>query len=305
MSSGSGPVPVALITGYLGSGKTTLLKRIAAASGGTRIAIVMNEFGDIAIDSRVVRGENIDMVELAGGCVCCSLSGEFALAVAEIIERAAPARIVVETTGAAEPSSLAYDIANGMPGVFLESAIAVVDADAVSKSPSIGHTGREQISIANRVIINKRDLVSPAGMERVRGIVRGINPDAEIIEAVRCAVDIGALLAPLMGKGRPGHGRHESVMESFSFECGGVLDHGGFVRFANSLPECIFRAKGFVATERGGFLFDYVGGRAEMAEEPSGVARSELVFIGEGARAHMEGVARELRSIRRAGGDVK
>ena len=69
-------VPITIITGYLGAGKTTLLRRIADESG-RKIAILMNEFGQIAIDSRIVEGKNIKMAELAGGCVCCSLSGEF------------------------------------------------------------------------------------------------------------------------------------------------------------------------------------------------------------------------------------
>src|SRR3989338_2023212 len=89
---------VIIITGYLGSGKTTLLKRIVDQAE-KRIAILMNEFGEFSIDSAVIKGKNIDMIELAGGCVCCSLTGELEAAIKEIRATIQPDMIVIETTG--------------------------------------------------------------------------------------------------------------------------------------------------------------------------------------------------------------
>ena len=100
-------VPVTLVTGPLGSGKTTLLRHILATRRA-KIAIVMNEFGEIAIDTKVIQGKNVQIAELGGGCVCCSLLGEFEMAVTEIIEKIAPEIIVVETTGLAEPETLVF-----------------------------------------------------------------------------------------------------------------------------------------------------------------------------------------------------
>src|SRR6266487_6238134 len=97
--------PITLVTGPLGSGKTTLLRHILATHLA-KIAIVMNEFGEIAIDTKVVQGKNVRIAELGGGCVCCSLLGEFEAAVNEIIQRVAPHIIIVETTGLAEPEAL-------------------------------------------------------------------------------------------------------------------------------------------------------------------------------------------------------
>src|SRR5215510_10984968 len=90
--------PITLITGPLGSGKTTLLRHILGTRPA-RIAIVMNEFGELAIDTKVIKGQNIQIAELGGGCVCCALLGEFEAAVTEIIKNVAPEIIVVETTG--------------------------------------------------------------------------------------------------------------------------------------------------------------------------------------------------------------
>src|ERR671923_948046 len=100
--------PLTVITGPLGSGKTTLLRHIVATVP-TKLAILMNEFGDIAIDSKIIAGKNIRMAELGGGCVCCSLLGEFEAAVHEIIDKSAPERIVVETTGLAGPEALVFN----------------------------------------------------------------------------------------------------------------------------------------------------------------------------------------------------
>src|SRR5258705_9493856 len=106
--------PITLITGPLGSGKTTLLRHILATQRG-KIAIVMNEFGEIAIDSKGVEGKNVRIAELGGGCVCCSLLGEFEAAGNQIIEKIAPARVVVETNGLSQPETLAFNIQEAAP----------------------------------------------------------------------------------------------------------------------------------------------------------------------------------------------
>src|SRR5438270_14070985 len=102
-------VPMTLITGFLGSGKTTLLRHILAQTP-QKLALIVNEFGELAIDSKVLEGKNVRMTELAGGCVCCSLIGEFDAAIDEILETVKPERIVVETTGLAEPESLLSNV---------------------------------------------------------------------------------------------------------------------------------------------------------------------------------------------------
>ena len=147
-------VPVSVITGYLGSGKTTLLKRILNTK--RKIAVLMNEFGEIGIDAVVVKGKDIDLIELEGGCVCCSLTGEFEAAIKEILKRVKPDVIVVETTGVAEPDAIALDLEE-IKGVRLEGIITIVDAFETSRFPSLGHTGKMQIQMADVLILNKVD----------------------------------------------------------------------------------------------------------------------------------------------------
>ena len=139
--------PLTVITGPLGSGKTTLLRHIIATMP-RRLAILMNEFGEIAIDSKIVAGKNVQMAELGGGCVCCALLGEFDAALHEILATVAPEWIVVETTGVAEPDALVLDIEDNIPAVRLDGVVTVADADAMVRFPRLGHTTRLQIEAA-------------------------------------------------------------------------------------------------------------------------------------------------------------
>src|SRR5437867_11485499 len=106
--------PITFVTGPLASGKTTLLRHILSTSPA-KIAIVMNECDEIASDTKVIEGKNVQIAELGGGCVCCSLLGEFEAAIGEIIEKVAPERIIVETTGLAEPEALGVNIQEALP----------------------------------------------------------------------------------------------------------------------------------------------------------------------------------------------
>jgi G3E family GTPase len=144
--------PITLITGSLGSGKTTLLKRIIQASGG-KLAVLINEFGEIGIDGRIIRGENTRVIELAGGCVCCELAGEFVAAVGELLEKYQPDMIVLEATGVAEADALVYEVEDDLPQVRLDCVLCVGDVAArvlalvvASKAERIGTACRPRPS---------------------------------------------------------------------------------------------------------------------------------------------------------------
>jgi G3E family GTPase len=270
--------PITLITGPLGSGKTTLLRHILATRAA-KIAIVMNEFGEIAIDTKVIEGKNVRITELGGGCVCCSLLGEFEAAVTEIIGKIAPEIIVVETTGLAEPEALVFNIQEALPQCRLDGVISVIDADMLVRFPELGHTTRLQIEGADILLLNKIDLVDAKQIEPLKTKLRGINPTATIVRTERCRIDPELLF----GIGRekniaPPQHEHQLEFESFTFSSDKTFSRDCFDRFADTVLANVIRAKGFVRFAEGAQLFNFVAGRWEL--EPFETDRTELVFIG-------------------------
>ena len=294
--------PITLITGPLGSGKTTLLRHILATQPG-KMAIVMNEFGEIAIDTKVIEGKNVRIAELGGGCVCCSLLGEFEAAVNEIIEKIAPERIVVETTGLAEPETLVFNIQEALPQCRLDGVVSVIDADMLIRFPELGHTTRLQIEGADMLLLNKIDLIEPGQNEPLETKLRQINPTAAIVRTERCRIDPELLFG--IGRERkiasaePGSPipatthKHQSEFESFAFTSGKVFSRDCFEGFAEGLPANVVRAKGFIRFADGAHLFNFVAARWEL--EPFESEGTELVFIGKDIAAERETIIIALR----------
>ena len=284
--------PITLITGPLGSGKTTLLRHILAIHPA-KIAIVMNEFGEIAIDTKVIEGKNVRIAELGGGCVCCSLLGEFEAAIGEIIQKVTPDIIVVETTGLAEPEALVFNIQEALPQCRLDAVISVIDADMLVRFPALGHTTRLQIEGADILLLNKIDLVEPAQIEPLEMKLQEITPSAAIVRTDRCRVDPELLFGT--GRERKVTRRkhqHQLEFESFTFSSEEIFSPECFERFADSLLASVLRAKGFVCFPDGAHLFNFVAGRWEL--EPFETDRTELVFIGKNIAAEKDTILRAL-----------
>jgi len=285
--------PLTLITGPLGSGKTTLLRHILDTVP-KRIAILMNEFGEIAIDSRIIEGKNIRIAELGGGCVCCSLLGEFEAAVEEIIAVAQPEIIVVETTGVAEPDALLFDIQENLTRVRLDGVITVADADALIRYPQLGRTTRMQIGEADIIILNKADLVSKEELAQAKEKLAEINGAAPTVCAQYCRVDSDLLFG--IGRERqlkPPEHLHQPEFESFSHVTTATFVRGCFEQFAERLRDSAFRAKGFVRFPEGTYLFNFIAGRWEL--EPFPQEETALVFIGERGKLQKEAILSELK----------
>jgi G3E family GTPase len=297
--------PIIVVTGYLGAGKTTLLRHIIANAKGKNIAILMNEFGEIAIDSKVIKGKNIRMKELAGGCVCCSLTGEFEAAVKEIVEKVKPELIIVETTGVAEPDAIVGDVTQNLPGVRLDSVVTVVDADAMVKFPSVGHTGQVQVELADIILLNKTDTVPEAASDEIKLRLSEINRRAHIIKTVRCDIPpeviLGAKTKHRAHKSKERDARHmphlaADPVSHFVFVSSRKMDMEKVMEIFGDLPENIIRAKGFVVTDDGAFLLNYSFGRFEYEpHEAKDIKRTELVFIGKNVAQHEEEITDKLR----------
>jgi G3E family GTPase len=288
------PVQLVILTGFLGAGKTTVLNRVLGAPPRVRLAVVVNELGRIDIDGKLLRGQAGDVIELAGGCVCHEVRTQAELegALAELLARARPQRIVLETTGIAEPQAILDGLAAN-DSVVASAVVTVVEADAGAEQLDRHPEARAQVAVADRLLITKLDL---AGHDRLAALHRSLdalNPDAERAAFPPGSDGSRALAAWLLdGQRRVGrvppagrHAHHQLVAAAFSEET--PLLGEPLLALCHRLGPALVRVKGFVhldGEDRRGFLER--AGRATTlrleAAWPPGPRRTELVFIGEG-----------------------
>jgi len=270
--------PLTIITGTLGAGKTTLLLRIIDTLLG-RFALLINEFGELNIDAKRVKGKNVELAELQGGCVCCSLIGEFEDAVVEIIDTVDPEYILVETTGVAEPDALIFDIQESLPMIRLDGVVTIVDADMMIRFPQVGQTTRMQIADGDILVLNKSDLVNDNERRSIEKKLREINSSAAMIPTQYCQVDPELLFGIARKQSlRPRPHKHQLKYNSMEYQTEALLRRDVFDHFIVKISDHIIRAKGFVNFENGTFLFNFVNGRWDF--EPYGKEKTSLVFIG-------------------------
>ena len=157
-------IPVTLIGGYLGAGKTSLLRHLLTHAAGERIAVLVNDFGALGLDAALVARSDAETVTLTNGCVCCSIADDFGTALdAQVRSTTPPRRIVVETSGVADPARSAR-YASGWPGVRLDAALTVVDLETVraqARDRFVGELVVRQIESADLIVANKSDRVAP------------------------------------------------------------------------------------------------------------------------------------------------
>ena len=208
-----------LLFGFLGSGKTTLLRRILGERAGARkMAVIVNEFGDVGVDGEVIAGSNVNLVELTSGCLCCTLRGSLMNAVEELREKAAVEQIVVEATGVASPGDMLEDLNESKIAHELDVGplVTVVDAPKFTRlKQMLGEFYEEQVENADVLVLNKIDLAAPEELEEAKAAVREINPDAVLLFAEQGDTDLALLLdgpeSELLAQMRAdadGHSRH-------------------------------------------------------------------------------------------------
>ena len=198
----SAKIPVTVLTGYLGAGKTTLLNRILTGDHGKRYAVIVNEFGEIGIDNDLVVGADEDVFEMNNGCVCCTVRGDLIRVVAGLMKRQRPGKpafdaIIVETTGLADPGPVAQTFfvdEDVKAKTQLDSVTALVDAKHVMARLDDSKEAREQVAFADRIILNKVDLVTETELVAVEARLRRLNPLAPITRATRADVPLDQVL---------------------------------------------------------------------------------------------------------------
>jgi G3E family GTPase len=305
-------VPFTILTGWLGAGKTTALNRMLAAPHGKRIAVLVNELGRISIDTQLIIGRGGDVLELAGGCVCCKVDTKNDLwdGIGDIVARSSPDSVVLETTGIAEPAAILEGLVRVPDAVrdriLPAGVVCVVDAEAGGAALGTRDEAREQARAADRVLLAKLDVAGGDAVRRTHAVLDELAPDAEraafpdgeagaramtgwVIEPRRLRPQIERRRAHHDPGGRDhGHAHHHAgQLIAVSFSDDAPLIGERVLAVVEALGDRLIRAKGFVhlaGEPRRGFV-ERAGIRTELrhaGDWGAGPRRTELVLIGDG-----------------------
>ena len=303
-------VPVTILTGFLGAGKTTLLNRILSERHGERIAVIENEFGEAGIDhDLLITDANEQIVEMNNGCICCTVRGDLVRILGELRQRrqARPEafdRIIIETTGLADPAPVAqtFFIDDDIAAYYtLDAIVTVVDAVHAQAQLDGFHEAQEQVGFADRILLSKADLVSPEDCQRLRERLFQINPKAPVklvhfgATPIADLLDIDGFSLDSILEIEPGflgedHHEHDDAVQSFVFTSTTPFDsHKLQLFFRDAIAshgKDLMRYKGVISVEGLAHRMVLQGvhmmmgsdiGRAWAQGEPR---QSKLVFIG-------------------------
>lgn len=181
-------LPITLIGGYLGAGKTTLVNHLLRHANGLRIAVLVNDFGELPIDADLIEGAEGGLLRLAGSCVCCSFGDDLTATLMTLTAMdPAPQHVLLETSGVALPAGVARSL-RLLPMLRLDSVVVMADASTIRQravDPYVGDTVSAQLHDADLIVLNKLDLVAPARVDELRAWLGGFAPRARILEADR------------------------------------------------------------------------------------------------------------------------
>jgi len=302
----SEPTPVTILTGFLGAGKTTLLNRILRAPHELRIGVMVNDFGSVNIDARLVAAVRGDQIDLTNGCVCCSMRGNLVQSTLAMLDRPSPPEyLIVEASGISDPVGVAAAFRTSAlrERTRLDGVIALVDAENCRNPRLDEQLVEDQVRSADLVILNKIDLVPEETQAELREWIRTLAPAARIVPAVQADVPLSVLLGveragPLEDMNHQGHGH--PLLGSWTYCTDRPLAYRKVRDALADLPPSIFRAKGILAAADAPnlqFAVQMVGRRVAIdvlgpwGEEPR---RTELVFIGEPDALYVDGLVRRF-----------
>ena len=272
-------IPVTVIGGYLGSGKTTLVNHLLRNANGRRLAIMVNEFGDLPIDEDLIEANGDEIISLAGGCVCCSYGNDLINAMNALGQLAPPPHnVLLETSGVALPGAVAGTISL-LPDYTLDGIVVMADAETIRVTATdkyMSDTIVRQLVDADLVVLNKTDLISERQVEELRTWLLGRAESARLIEAQQSAIPPDVVLQNFV---QVDH-NYQSGSHSPNFATSEITVEGpvNAIDFAQRLIKenpLLVRAKGFV-TEISGLqkTIQIVGSRYNISDAPEGVKDS-------------------------------
>jgi G3E family GTPase len=305
-------IPTTVFSGFLGSGKTTIISELIETlqKKGEQVVYIKNEIGETDIDTKILKGKGIKTKELLNGCICCTLVGPFITSINEVVEKLNPDRILIEASGAADPTALALMISSH-PLLERDGIIGIVDVINFDGYKDLSITAQNQTKFTDLIVFNKIELVDKQKKQAVVGYVRELNTHSPIVEAPNGKIDPNIIfglnsndLDNLLKDNHETNHNHieQDEIEAFTLYSTKQYSQDDVINLIKSIPKNIFRCKGFITTQENKiFVFNTVGSRTTFLETPKDFKtdgnKGVFVFIGYHANEFEDQISKELDLI--------